>query len=409
MSDADSKPDGQADGQTRDRAGKQAGKQADGRTTSRAEVRAQARAFALDEIAPHASEWDRAAAIPREIITRMGELGFLAGPLPTTHGGSGYDNETFVAVYEEIGRACSSTRGFLAVHTGLVSQCLNDHGSDEQRARWLPRLASGEFIGCYGLTEEGAGSDVGAVATSARREGDSWVLDGSKVWITNGGLADLAILFARSGPEPGRKGLTAFVVELPQPGFVAEELGVEPLGHRASNHVRLTFDGLVIPDSQRLGEIGQGFSIAMSALDHGRIGVAAGAVGIARACLDEAVAHAQERRQFGQRIGDFQMVQADLADIYAETEAAAALVARAARAADAHAGDLTRLTSAAKLFATEVAQRAATKAVLLLGNRGYGSGHSVERHYRDIQGLRIYEGTNHIQRLIIGRSLVGRP
>ncbi|MFT7464337.1 MAG: alkylation response protein AidB-like acyl-CoA dehydrogenase [Pseudohongiellaceae bacterium] len=375
----------------------------------RAALRARARAFAVNEVAPHAGAWDRAHAMPREIITRMGELGFLAGPLPIQHGGGGFDNESFVAVYEEIGRACSSTRGFLAVHTGLVSQCLFDHGSEEQRERWLPRLASGEFIGCYGLTEDGAGSDVGAIASTAEQDGDNWVLHGSKVWITNGGVADLGVLFARTGPEPGRRGLTAFVVELPQPGFSAEGMGVEPLGHRASNHVRLSFDGLVIPDSQRLGQIGQGFSIAMSALDHGRIGVAAGAVGIARACLDEAVAHAQERRQFGQRIGDFQMVQADLADIYSETEAAAALVARAARAADEHSDDLTRLTSAAKLFATEVAQRAATKAVLLLGNRGYGDGHSVERHYRDIQGLRIYEGTNHIQRLIIGRSLVGRP
>lgn len=376
---------------------------------ARAAVRERARRFAAEEVAPHAGAWDKTQALPREIVTRMGELGFLAGPLPAEHGGGGFDNETFVAVYEEIGRACSSTRGFLAVHTGLVSQCLHDHGNDDQRRRWLPRLASGEFIGCYGLTEDGAGSDVGAIASTARKNGDSWVLDGSKVWITNGGVADLAILFVRSGPGEGRKGLTAFVVELPQQGFRAEDMGVEALGHRASDHARLIFDGLLVPDEQRLGDVGQGFAIAMSALDHGRIGVAAGAVGIARACLDEAVTHARERRQFGQRIGDFQMVQADLADIYAETEAAAALVARAARAADRRADDVTRLTSAAKLFATEVAQRAATKAVLLLGNRGYGDGHSVERHYRDIQGLRIYEGTNHIQRLIIGRSLVGRP
>jgi len=373
------------------------------------EVRARARRFAELEVAPHAGEWDRARAMPREIVSRMGELGFLAGPLPEQHGGSGWDNQTFATVYEEIGRACCSTRGFLAVHTGLVSQCLNDHGNDEQRRRWLPRLASGEWIGCYGLTEEGAGSDVGSIATTARREGDSWVIDGSKVWITNGGVADLSLVFARSGPESGREGLTAFVVELPSDGFSAKQMDIEPLGHRASDHARLVLDGLVVPDEQRLGEVGQGFAIAMSALDHGRIGVASGAVGIARACLEEAVTHARERHQFGQRIGDFQMVQADLADIYSETEAAAALVARAARAADEQADDLTRLTSAAKLFATEVAQRAATKAVLLLGSRGYADGHSVERHYRDIQGLRIYEGTNHIHRLIIGRSLVGRP
>ena len=380
------------------------------RDTLLASVRERARDFATDEVAPHAGAWDRAEELPRAIITRMGELGFLAGPLPTEHGGSGWDNETFLGVYEEIGRACSSTRGFLAVHTGLVSQCLQDHGRADQRSRWLPGLASGERIGCYGLTEDGAGSDVASIATTARRDGDDWVIDGSKTWITNGGVADLALLFARTNPDDdGRAELTAFVVELPSPGFAAEPLGVEPLGHRASDHVRLALSGLRVPDEQRLGDVGQGFKIAMSALDHGRLGVAAGAVGIGRACLAEAVTHAQQRRQFGQRIGDFQMVQADLADIFSEVEAASALVARAARAADSGAADVTRLTSAAKLFATEVAQRAADKAVLLLGNRGYGSGHSVERHYRDIQGLRIYEGTNHIHRLIIGRSLVGKP
>ncbi|MDG2149765.1 MAG: acyl-CoA dehydrogenase family protein [Planctomycetota bacterium] len=374
-----------------------------------ASVRERARRFADEDVAPHAGEWDRAGELPRAIIERMGELGFLAGPLPTTHGGSGWDNETFASVYEEIGRVCSSTRGFLAVHTGLVSQCLEDHGSDAQKARWLPSLATGERIGCYGLTEEGAGSDVSSIATTARAQGDHWILDGSKTWITNAGVADLALLFARTNEAGGRAELTAFVVELPCAGFTAEPLGVEPLGHRASDHARLVLSGLSVPDDQRLGAVGEGFKIAMSALDHGRLGVAAGAVGLGRGCLEEAVTHSRERRQFGQRIGDFQMVQADLADMYSEIEAASALVGRAARAADAGASDVTRLTSAAKLFATEAAQRAANKAVLLLGNRGYGSGHSVERHYRDIQGLRIYEGTNHIHRLIIGRSLVGKP
>ncbi len=371
-------------------------------------VRDLARRFATDEVAPHAAQWDRDESMPRAIVTRLGELGFLTGPLPVEHGGSGYDNETFSAVYEELGRACSSVRGFLAVHTGLVSQCLGDHGTDAQRGRWLPRLGTGEWIGCYGLTEEDAGSDVASLTTTATREGDLWRLNGAKTWITNGGIADLALVFARTGPGERQQGLTAFVVELPTDGWRHEPLGVTPLGHRAANHARLRFDGVVIPDGQRVGEIGAGFGIAMSALDHGRLGVAAGAVGIARACLDAAVTHARQRRQFGRRIGDFQMVQADLADISAETEAAAALVTRAARAADTGSPDTTRLTSSAKLFATEVAQRAADKAVLLLGNRGYGDGFPVERYYRDIQGLRIYEGTNHIQRLIIARALLGR-
>lgn len=378
----------------------------------RAAIRERARRFAQDEVAPHAGDWDRAGRLPRALITRMGELGFLAGPLPVALGGGGMDNQAMAGVYEEIGRACSSTRGFLAVHTGLVGQCLGDHAAPERQARWIPKLASGAWIGCYALTEDEAGSDAGSLVTSARRDGGHWVLDGHKTWITNGGVADLAIVFARTGPGERHKGITAFVVELPAPGFRAAPLDVHPLGHRASDHARLTFDGLRVPDAQRLGEVGGGFAIAMSALDHGRLGVAAGAVGIGRACLDTVVAFARQRRQFGKRIGDFQMVQADVADMAAELEAASALVERAARAADgedpALAADVTRLTSSAKLFATEAAQRAADKAVLLLGSRGYGDGFPVERCYRDIQGLRIYEGTNHVQRLIVARALLGR-
>jgi alkylation response protein AidB-like acyl-CoA dehydrogenase len=372
------------------------------------DLRAAARRFAEDEVAPFAAGWDREQHMPREIVNRMGELGFLAGPLPTSVGGGGHDNESFVAVYEEIGRACSSVRGFLAVHTGLVTQLIGDHGSDEQQRRWIPRLATGEWVGCYALTEEGAGSDVGAIATTAERVGDDWVVNGTKTWITNGGIADLAVLFARTGPGEGRHGLTAFGVELPADGWHNLPLGEEPLGHRASNHVKLEIKDLRVPDHDRIGEVGMGFRIAMGGLNHGRLGVAAGAVGIARACLDAALAHARERRQFGQRIGDFQMVQSDLAEMSAETDAAAALVREAARAADRGDDDVPRLTSEAKLFATETAQRAADKAVLLLGNRGYGDAHPVERYYRDIQGLRIYEGTNHIQKVVIARALLGK-
>jgi len=390
----------------------------------RDELRTRARDFAQAHVAPHAGQWDREGRMPREVITSLGALGLLGGPLPVHVGGLGADNEAFIGVYEELGRACSSVRGFVAVHTGLVSQCLADHGTPEQQQRWLPRLVRGEAIGCYALTEEGAGSDVSAIATRAVRAtpgdasaagaaagagGGAWRIDGSKTWITNGGIADLALVFARTGDGPVKEALTCFVVELPAIGFTAQPLGVEPLGHRASDHARLQLSGVRVPDAQRLGPVGGGHRIAMSALDHGRLGVAAGAVGVARACLHEVLVHARERKQFGQRIGDFQMVQADIADMSSETEAAAALVERAARAADAGSADVTRLTSSAKLFATEVAQRAADKAVLLLGNRGYGSGHPVERYYRDIQGLRIYEGTNHIHRLIIARALLGRP
>ncbi len=392
----------------------------DARAAARAALRERARHFAEQEIVPHAGAWDRAGAMPRSVVQRLGELGFLGGPLPTEVGGQGLDNESFIAVYEELGRACASVRGFLTVHAGLVSQCLADHATPEQRRRWLPRLISGEWIGCYALTESEAGSDVAALATTARRDGEHWVLDGSKTWITNGGIADLTLLFARTGPGEGKEGLSCFVLERPVAGLQAEELGVHPLGHRAANHARLRLSGVRVPDGQRVGAVGAGFAVAMGGLDHGRLGVAAGAVGLARACLDAALQHARTRRQFGRRIGDFQMVQADLADMSVEIEAAAALVASAARAADElHASGaaadraararLTRLTSSAKLFATEMAQRVADRALLLLGNRGYGDGQPVERHYRDIAGLRIYEGTSHIHRLIVARALLGRP
>lgn len=370
-------------------------------------LRASAAQFAKDSIEPFAGDWDRDGTMPRSVITAMGEQGFLAGPLPASVGGGGHDNAAFIAVYEEIGRACSSTRGFLAVHTGLVSQTLGDFATEEQQARWLPRLGTGEWVGCYALTEEEAGSDAASLTTEAVQDGESWTLNGSKTWITNGGIADLALVFARTGPGERHQGITAFVAELPCDGWQAQPLGVEPLGHRAANHAQINLEGLQIPDANRLGEVGSGFPIAMSALNHGRLGVAAGAVGISRACLEIATDHARSRRQFGKRIGDFQMVQADLADIAAETEAAAALVEKAAQAADSGSDQKTLLTSSAKLFATEAAQRAASKAVLLLGSRGYGSGTPVERHYRDIQGLRIYEGTNHIQRLIIAKDLLG--
>ncbi|MGQ0553658.1 MAG: acyl-CoA dehydrogenase family protein [Planctomycetota bacterium] len=376
-------------------------------------LRERAARFAAEEIAPQAGAWDRAGHMPREVITRLGAAGFLSAPLPVALGGGGYDNEAFIGVYEELGRACSSVRGFITVQAGLVSQCLADHATPAQQARWLPRLGSGAAVGCYALTEEGAGSDVNAIATRAERRGEAWVLDGSKTWITNGGIADLALVFARTAPASAasnaKDNLTCFVVELPAQGFVAEPLGEHPLGHRAADHARLRFTQLSVPDSQRLGPVGGGHKVAMSALEHGRLGVAAGAVGIARACLEAALTHARQRQQFGRRIGDFQMVQADLADMSAETEAAAALVAEAARAADRRDPATGRLTSSAKLFATEVAQRAADKAVLLLGNRGYGDAHPVERYYRDVQGLRIYEGTNHIHRLIIARALLGKP
>jgi alkylation response protein AidB-like acyl-CoA dehydrogenase len=298
-------------------------------------------------------------------------------------------------------------RGFLTVHTSLVSLCIRDWGTEEQKRHYLPRLASGEWIGCYALTEPDAGSDAASMQTAAREEGDSYVLNGEKIWITNGASAHVAIVFASRDRSARHKGICAFLVETDTPGFQREPMPGKELGHRASEHVHITLEECRVPKSALLGAPGEGFKVAMSALDRGRLGVAAGAVGVAQACLDACIAFTKQRRQFGQRIADFEMIQATLADMAADVEAARLLVYRAAWVKD-QGLPATRATSIAKLFATETAMQAASQAVLLHGNRGYSNEYPLERYYRDIKGLQIYEGTSHIQRIIIARELVGR-
>ncbi|HEX5692933.1 MAG TPA: acyl-CoA dehydrogenase family protein [Roseiflexaceae bacterium] len=370
-------------------------------------VQERARAFAQEQVAPLAREADETGQFPMQLVPRMGELGFLAGPIGPEYGGKALDYVSFALVYEELGRADSSVRGFLAVHAGLVSLCIRDWGTEEQKRRYLPRLASGEWIGCYCLTEPNAGSDAASMETTAREDGDGYVLSGEKIWITNGNIADLAIVFATRDPSARHRGVCAFLVETDTPGFRREKLEGKELGHRASDHARIVFDNCRVPKSALLGEAGQGFKIAMSALDHGRLGVAAGALGVAQACLDASVEFARTRRQFGKRIGDFEMIQANLADMAADVEAARLLVYRAAWMKQ-QGLPTTRETSIAKLFATEAAVKAASDAVLIHGGRGYSNQYPVERHYRDIKGLQIYEGTSHIQRIVIARELVGR-
>ncbi len=325
---------------------------------------------------------------------------------------AGMDYVSVALVYEEVGRADSSVRGFLAVHMGLVSLCIREWGSEAQKQRFLPKLASGEWIGCYCLTEPEAGSDAASIQTMARETADGWVLDGEKIWITNGNLADVGIVFAQTLPpdsaEPKRhRGICAFIVPTDTPGFHREKMAGQELGHRASDHARIRLESCHVPHEALLGEVGGGFKVAMAALDHGRLGVAAGAVGVAQACLDASVAFARQRRQFGQRIGDFQMIQATLADMAADIDAARLLVYRAAWMKQ-EGLPTTRETSIAKLFATEIAVNAASEAVLIHGGRGYSSEYPVERYYRDIKGLQIYEGTSHIQRIVIARALLGR-
>lgn len=376
-------------------------------TAAQERVRDTARRFAQDEVAPIARDADERGVFPRHLVPRMAELGFLGGPIGADYGGTGMDYLSLALVYEELGRVDASLRGFLAVHTGLVSLCIRDWGTEDQKRHLLPRLVRGEWIGCYALTEPNAGSDAASVETTAQQEGDTYVLRGEKIWITNGTLADVAIVFATRDRAARHRGLCAFLVPTETPGFHREKMPGQALGHRAADHARFVFDGCRLPQSALLGAAGEGFQVAMSALDHGRLGVAAGAVGVASACLDASIDFARTRRQFGQRIGDFQMIQATLADMAADVEAARLLVYHAAWKKD-QGRPATRDTSIAKLFATEAAVRAAGQAVLIHGGRGYSNESPVERHYRDIKGLQIYEGTSHIQRVIIARELVGR-
>jgi alkylation response protein AidB-like acyl-CoA dehydrogenase len=376
-------------------------------TPAQQQIQAQARQFAQEEVEPLARETDETGEFPLHLIPRMGELGFLSGPIEPEYGGAGLDYPSFALVYEELGRVDSSVRGFLAVHAGLVSLCLRDWGTEAQKQRYLPRLATGESIGCYCLTEANAGSDVASMESTAREEGDGYVLNGEKIWITNGGLANVALVFASRDRAARHRGICAFIVETNTPGFRREVMPGQELGHRSSDHARVILEDCRVPKSALLGEPGQGFKIAMSALDHGRLGVAAGALGVAQACLDACVDFARNRRQFGQRIGDFQMIQATIADMAADVEASRLLVYRAAWLKQ-QGLPTTRETSIAKLFATEAAVKAASEAVLLHGGRGYSNEYPVERYYRDIKGLQIYEGTSHIQRIVIARDVIGR-
>lgn len=376
-------------------------------TRQQREIQSLARRFAEEEVAPIARQADETGEFPLHLVQRMGQLGFLAGPVEPEFGGSGMDYPSFALVYEELGRADSSVRGFLAVHGSLVSLCLRDWGSPAQKQQYLPRLATGELIGCYCLTEPNAGSDAASMETSVLELDDGYLLNGEKIWITNGNIADVALVFATRDPSARHRGICAFIVDTKSPGFERRAMPGKELGHRASDHAHVVLRDCRVPKEALLGEMGQGFKVAMSALDHGRLGVAAGALGVAQACLDACVAFARRRRQFGRRIGDFQMIQASIADMSADVEAARLLVYRAAWMKQQGIPS-TKATSVAKLFATEAAVRAASEAVLIHGGRGYSSEYPVERYYRDIKGLQIYEGTSHIQRIVIARELIGK-
>lgn len=372
-----------------------------------------ARDFAQGRVAPIAREMDESGEMPLALVGEMASQGLLGTTLPKLLGGSEMDYLSLALIYEELGRADQSVRGFMTVHSSLVMQCINQWGTDEQKQRYLPPMVRGEVIGCYALTEPDAGSDAASIQTTARKNSAGFILSGEKIWITNGNIARVAIVFAKQNGLPGKphEQITAFLVPLES----AEDTGIErrhmlgsELGHRASDHARISFKDCAIGSDAVLGGEGNGFKVAMSALDHGRLGVAAGALGLHQACLDASLAHVRSRKQFGQRLGDFEMVQSCVAEMKATLDASRLIVYRAAWLKDQ--GQPSKLeTSIAKYYAVDVASKAASEAVLLHGNRGYSSAYPVERYFRDIKGLQIYEGTEHIQKIVIAREIIGKP
>ena len=375
-----------------------------GLTQEQQMVRKTARDFCDKEIAPFVREWDRSERMDRDIVEKLADIGFLGGPLPEAYGGSGFDNLSYCLVVEELGRADSSVRGIVSVNVGLVGKTIEKWGTEDQKRQWLPKLASGEALGCYGLTEPGSGSDAAGLKTSAKRDGDSWILNGSKMFITNGTWAGLALIFARTGEE-GPRGITAFLVPTDTPGFSSRAVKGK-LGLRSQDTGELILEDVRVQDANRMGELGEGFKVAMSALDKGRMSLAAGSVGIAQGCLDASISYAREREQFGRPIARFQLVQELIADMAVEIEAARLLVWQAAYLADR--GEKHTLQSSyAKYFASETAVRAANSAVQVHGGYGYVDEYPVGKYLRDARVATLYEGTSQIQKLIIGRALTG--
>lgn len=362
-------------------------------------LRAEVRRFAEEVVKPLAREIDESGTFPRESYQQAGEMGLAGVFVPEEHGGSGMDMLSYCLVIEEISRACGSTGVILSVNNSLVCDPLMRWCNDAQKEQWLKPLASGEKLGCFALTEPGAGSDAAALRATAVRDGEDYILNGNKIFITNGTDADVALVFATVDREKKHKGITAFLVDKETPGY--SHGGHEyKLGVNASGTTELAFEDMRIPASQRLGEEGEGFKIAMATLDGGRIGIAAQAVGIAQAAFEEALAYAAERVQFDRPIADFQAIQHYLADMSTELDAARLLTWKAAWAKENQKRS-TLEAAQAKLFASEIAQRVTNKAVQIHGGYGYIREYNVERYFRDARITEIYEGTSEIQKMVI--------
>ncbi len=363
------------------------------------------RKFADEEIAPVASENDKKAHFPRDLFEKLAALGFMGTPIPEEYGGAGFDFISHAIVAEEIGRVDSSLRGTYSVQVSLVELPILKFANEEQKKKYLPKLTSGEWIGCFGLTEPNAGSDPASMVTSAVEDGDSYVLNGQKTWITNAGIADLAIVYAKTDKEAGPKGITAFFVETGMEGFSTRDLH-DKLGLRASNTAEIFLENCRVPKENILGELNKGFKVAMGTLDYGRYTVSAGCVGSAQGCINICKKYVKERIQFGKPVGAFQLVQQMIADMVVECEAGRLLVYRAGHLKNKGLPN-TRETSIAKYYCSEMVNRVAYKAVQLHGGYGFSGEYDVERFYRDARINTLYEGTSQIQQLIIGAYELG--
>jgi butyryl-CoA dehydrogenase len=368
-------------------------------------IRETARAFTDNEIVERARENDRNEHFDVELVEKIAAQGYLGAIVPREYGGAGLDYLTYGLIVEEIGRGDSAMRTVVSVQTSLVCSALLRWGTEEQKQKYLPKLCSGEWLGCFGLTEPDTGSDAANQRTRAKRTDSGWVINGSKMFISLGNHAKLALVFAQTDPDKRHRGLACFLVETDQPGYQPQEVR-HKLGLRGSDTAAISLSDVEAADDAMLGEIGDGFKVAMSSLDSGRYSVAAGCVGICQGCLDASVRYSKERQQFGRPIASFQLVQEMLADMALDTDAGRMLVWRAGFLKDTGKPNTTE-TSVAKLFATEAAVRCANAAIQVHGGSGYVDDYPVERYLRDARVTTLYEGTSQIQKLIIGRALTG--
>lgn len=359
--------------------------------------------FARDHLLPFAAEWDQGGIFPRATVTAMGKLGFLGMLVPHEKGGVGADHVAYAAMLEEIAAGCGGLSTVVSGHNSVGCLPIIQYGTEEQQDRYLPALASGEMLSCFCLTEPHAGSDASTLRTTAALENGRYILNGTKQFVTTGSNADIALIFARTGPDPGKRGISAFIVPTDDPGYIVARVE-EKLGQRVSDTCQIVLENIAVPVENRLGAEGEGYRIALANLESGRIGIASQAVGMARAAYEIALAYAQERESFGTPIFNHQAVAFRLAEMATEIEAARQLVRHAATLRDAGQPCLKE-ASMAKLITSEMAEKVCSDAIQTLGGYGYLADHPLERIYRDARVCKIYEGTNDIQRLVISRAL----